>query len=204
MKVKVCGMKYPDNISALCQLPIDLMGMIFYEKSPRYVETLNLSELKIPSTNIERVGVFVNADLSYILDKVNQYELKLVQLHGNESPEFCGEVNERLPVIKAFSISCEEDIQRVHAYKDCITYALFDTKTPSYGGSGQKFDWSILSTYSSSIPFLLSGGIALDDASAIKAITHPAFYGIDLNSRFEIKPGMKDITLLSQFIKEIK
>ena len=137
-------MKYPKNISELYQLPIDMMGMIFYEKSPRYVSQLSLPD---QPSSIERVGVFVNAEIEYILEKVLQYGLNLVQLHGNESPEFCAELNKRLPVIKTFSIDNEEDMAQVVAYRGMVEYFLFDTKTPQYGGSGQKFDWSILNAY---------------------------------------------------------
>lgn len=204
MKIKVCGMKYPDNIKDLGTLPIDFMGMIFYPKSPRYVETLTLPELNILSKRIERVGVFVNAHMDFIMEMTNRYNLDLIQLHGNESPEFCKELNKTLPIIKAFSIANSSDIEQTKAYESLWGYFLFDTKTPQYGGSGQKFDWSVLETYIGKTPFFLSGGISIDDVNEIKKIKHPQFYGIDLNSKFEKEAGLKDISLLKQFIKEIR
>lgn len=204
MKIKVCGMKHPDNIRDLGTLPIDFMGMIFYEKSPRYVDKLTLEDLNLLPQYIERVGVFVNAEIDLIIEKVNQYSLHFIQLHGNESPEFCKELNRTLPIIKAFSISDVMDIEQTKAYDGLQGYFLFDTKTPQYGGSGQKFDWAILDSYTGHTPFLLSGGISIDDATEIRKIKHPQFYGIDLNSKFEKEPGLKDIELLQQFIKELR
>ena len=196
-------MKHPDNISDLNKLPIDFMGMIFYGKSPRYIDNLNPEEVRIKGGK-EWVGVFVNANETHIMQMVNKYKLDLVQLHGNESPEFCKKLNETMPVIKAFSIADASDFEQTKAYEGLWGYFLFDTKTPQYGGSGQKFDWQILEEYIGNVPFLLSGGISVEDAEAIKKIKHPRFEGIDLNSRFEIKPGLKDINLLQQFIKNIR
>lgn len=196
-------MKYPDNMTALSELPVDMMGMIFYSKSARYIGTLDNDKIVI-SANIKRVGVFVNEGIQNILKKARQYDLDFVQLHGNESPDFCKEIGEFIPVIKAFSIANISDIEHAKAYEGLCTYFLFDTKTPQYGGSGQKFDWKILDTYEGSTPFLLSGGISIADIEAIKNITHVLFHGVDLNSRFEFEAGLKDISLLDKFIKEIK
>lgn len=204
MIIKVCGMKNPDNIKELGQLPIDYMGMIFYEKSPRFVDRLTVTDLYTLPKDIKRVGVFVNAGADYIKAKIKEYNLDLVQLHSNESPEFCKELNKTTPVVKAFSISEAKDLEKTGAYEDAASIFLFDTKTPQYGGSGQKFDWNILNEYKGSIPFLLSGGISTDDVENIKTIRHPQFYGIDLNSKFELEPGLKDIQLLEQFIKSLK
>jgi len=203
MIIKVCGMKHPDNISDLNKLPIDFMGLIFYEKSPRYIGNLNPEEVRIKGGK-EGVGVFVNANETHIMQMANKYNLDLIQLHGNESPEFCKKLNETMPVIKAFSIADASDFEQTKAYEGLWGYFLFDTKTPQYGGSGQKFDWRILEEYKGNTPFLLSGGISIDDTEAIKQIKHPRFAGIDLNSRFEIKPGLKDINLLQQFINTLK
>ena len=195
MIIKVCGMKYPDNISDLSMLPIDFIGMIFYEKSPRYVSDLQPEEIN--TRGKELVGVFVNASETEIMQMTNKYNLDLIQLHGSESPEFCKKLNETMPVIKAFSIADASDFEQTKEYEGLWGYFLFDTKTPQYGGSGQKFDWQILKEYKGSMPFLLSGGISIDDVEAIKQIKHPRFEGIDLNSRFEIEPGLKDINKLS-------
>jgi len=199
MKIKVCGMKYPDNVKELSKLPIDYMGMIFYDKSPRFVETGQL-----PDTPFDKVGVFVNADIDYIKEKIKKYNLNLIQLHGNESPDFCKELNNSLSVMKVFSISVSSDLEKTDEYENICSYFLFDTKTPNYGGSGEKFDWQILNSYKGNTPFFLSGGISIDDTSAIKNITHPLFYGIDLNSRFEKEPGLKNIELIKQFIKAFR
>ena len=205
MIIKVCGMKHPDNIKDLNQLPIDFMGLIFYPKSPRYVENLSWNDIKDKvHTGIERVGVFVNADMDEIMEMTNRVYLDLIQLHGDESPEFAEELNETIPVIKAFSISEASDFDKTKEYDGKVSYFLFDTKTPQYGGSGQKFDWSILDAYTGKTPFLLSGGISLEDAEEIKAIEHPKFCGIDLNSKFETEPGIKDIEQLKQFIKNLR
>ncbi|MFT3992676.1 MAG: phosphoribosylanthranilate isomerase [Dysgonomonas sp.] len=205
MRVKVCGMREPQNIKELGNLPIDFMGMIFYSKSPRFVADLSLNDLNSSiSGAVERVGVFVNADMNYIMEKVNTYNLDVVQLHGNESPEFCRELNETLPIIKAFSVYDAIDFEQTKAYEGLWGYFLFDTKTPQHGGSGQKFDWKLLDNYKGNTPFYLSGGISIDDVDSIKNIRHPQFVGVDLNSRFEIEPGLKDIKLLEKFIKELR
>lgn len=193
------------NIKELGKLPIDFMGMIFYPKSPRFVQDLSLDELNASiSGAIERVGVFVNADIDYIMEKINEFDLDVIQLHGNESPEFCKKLNETMPIIKAFSIYDTSDLEQTKAYEGLWGYFLFDTKTPQHGGSGQKFDWKLLDSYKGNIPFYLSGGISADDIANIKNIKHPQFVGVDLNSRFETEPGLKDIQLLEKFIKELR
>lgn len=193
-------MKYQENINALGRLPIDLMGMIFYEKSPRYVD----HSIERSNRNIKLVGVFVDAGTDFITEKTQEYGLDFIQLHGNESPGYCKAISQLKPVIKAFSISNKSDFEKTMQYENICEYFLFDTKTPQYGGSGQKFDWQILNEYKANTPFLLSGGISADDAEAIKNIRHPLLAGVDLNSRFEIKPGEKDIELLEKFIKELR
>lgn len=198
-------MKYSDNIKQLTELPVDLMGMIFYEKSPRYVDRLEWDDIKSSFRGgKERVGVFVNADMDYIMQMTNRYNLDLIQLHGDESPDFCKELNKTMPIIKAFSIADKSDFEKVKDYEGLWGYFLFDTKTPRYGGSGEKFDWKILDSYNGNVSFFLSGGISIDDVKRIKEIQHPLFYGVDLNSRFETEPGLKNIELLKEFIKQLK
>lgn len=205
MKIKVCGMKYPENIEDLNKLPIDYMGMIFYQKSPRYMDYQLWQNVgDIHSRNIKRVGVFVNSTIDFIVEMIDKYKLDLIQLHGNESPNFCSELNKFTPIIKAFSISESSDFEQTKAYEGLRGYFLFDTKTPQYGGSGKKFDWAILDAYDGDTPFFLSGGISAEDVEPIKAIKHPRLYGVDLNSKFEIEPGLKDIQLLDQFIKQLR
>lgn len=205
MKIKVCGMKYPENIEDLNKLPIDYMGMIFYQKSPRYIDYQLWQDVRdIHSSNIKRVGVFVNSTIDFIVEMIDKYKLDLIQLHGNESPNFCSELNKFTPIIKAFSISEASDFEQTKAYEGLRGYFLFDTKTPQYGGSGKKFDWAILDAYYGDTPFFLSGGISAEDVEQIKAIKHPRLYGVDLNSKFETEPGLKDIQLLDQFIKQLR
>lgn len=202
-------MKYPDNMAELVELPVDMMGMIFYSGSPRYVNKLSTKEIETVSqittrATVDRVGVFVNEDMETIKRMIDEYLLDMVQLHGNESFEFCKELNKIIPVIKAFSIAEASDFEQTKDYQGLWGYFLFDTKTPQYGGSGQKFDWTVLDSYKGTTPFLLSGGITEDDAEAVKAIKHSKFYGVDLNSRFEIEPGLKDIKRIQKFIKALK
>jgi phosphoribosylanthranilate isomerase len=201
MKIKVCGMKYPDNIKELVRLPIDMTGLIFYEKSARYAGNLPANELRIVPSNIQKVGVFVNASEEDIFETVRKYNLQIVQLHGDESPGFCGKIkNQGIKVIKAFQIEKTSDFEKCNLYENACDYFLFDTKTPMYGGSGKKFDWEILSSYSGKTPFILSGGIGPEDAESIRKIQNPKLYGIDLNSCFEIRPGEKNIEKLREFL----
>jgi phosphoribosylanthranilate isomerase len=204
MKVKVCGMKYPGNIRDLSKLPISFIGMIFYDKSPRFADGLIFDDINTLPPYIERVGVFVNANIDYIMEKVNKYNLDLVQLHGTESAGFCKELDKTIPVVKAFNVSDISDFEQTKTHEDACSYFLFDTKTPQHGGSGLKFDWQILDAYTGERNFFLSGGISTDDTESIKKIQHPKFYGIDLNSKFETEPGLKDITRLQQFIKTLE
>ena len=205
MKIKVCGMKDPENMKALAELPVDMMGMIFYEKSPRYVDDRDAEQINAFSLAIPKVGVFVDASLEVILEKVELFQLQLVQLHGKESPEFCRTLREKgIPIIKAFQIKQPEDWETCRLYDDCCDYFLFDTPTPRYGGSGNKFDWELLSAYSGTTPFFLSGGISMEDAEAIHQLNFPQLVAIDLNSRFEPEPGIKDIEKIRRFINEIE
>ncbi|MDU1903710.1 MAG: phosphoribosylanthranilate isomerase [Dysgonomonas sp.] len=200
-------MKNPDNIEELSRLPIDLMGLIFYPKSPRYIGNLEPDALKVLPENIERVGVFVNEEVDKIQEAISKYNLDYVQLHGNESPEYVRNLKQLAPdikIIKAFSISDASDFDITQEYENLADCFLFDTKTPHYGGSGQKFDWLILNEYKGNTPFFLSGGISLQDTVLIRKLEYNRIIGLDLNSKFEIEPGLKNIELLHRFIKEIK
>lgn len=199
MKIKVCGMREEQNIKGLLTLPIDFIGFIFYEKSTRYVsDPININQL-----HINKVGVFVDANEDYIREKVIKFQLDYIQLHGSESLSFCKKLSD-LSIIKAISIESEKDFEKAYLYEGLADFLLFDTKTPSFGGSGVKFDWDILSKYSGETPFFLSGGISETDALTIKNLKHPKLYGIDLNSKFEIEPGLKDLNRLSNFTEQIK
>jgi phosphoribosylanthranilate isomerase len=192
-------MRYPDNILELSRLPIDFMGLIFYEKSPRYAGNLPPKTVRSLPPKMQKVGVFVNADVPEILGKIAAYDLQAVQLHGAESPELCRTLkNHAAIVIKAFPLSQAEDLKVTDLYSDVCDYFLFDTKTPQYGGSGKKFDWKILDGYAGDTPFFLSGGIDLEDIPVIRQLTHPHLFAIDLNSRFETVAGRKDIQKLQE------
>ncbi|MGM5630134.1 phosphoribosylanthranilate isomerase [Apibacter raozihei] len=207
MKIKVCGMKNPQNIENISFLPIDFLGFIFYPKSPRYVENLNPEIMNLLSDDINKVGVFVNEQVGSLFHNIEKYSLDTVQLHGKESPEYCEDLLEVFPetaVIKAFSISDSSDIKHTEKYEEVCDFFLFDTKTSQHGGSGQKFDWSVLNSYKGEVPFFLSGGISIEDIENIKKIQHPQLYGLDLNSRFEIEPGLKNIELVNKFIQQIR
>ena len=207
MKIKVCGMKSPENIRSLAQLPIDYMGLIFYPKSPRYIQNLDASLLDVLPNTISRVGVFVNEDIASLLRLIDKYELSVVQLHGNESLEYCSNMKDKYPkliIIKAFNVSEPSDFIKMNQYIDVCDYFLFDTKTSQHGGSGLKFDWNILNEYMGDTPFFLSGGISAGDVEVIRKISHPKLYALDLNSKFELEPGLKNITLLEQFINQLK
>jgi len=200
MSIKVCGMTDGRNIKAAEALGADLIGLIFYPASPRHV---SIVPDYLPEDAL-RVGVFVNASESEILEKVVKYGLDMVQLHGNESPEFCARLDGRgVGVIKAFSLSSASDLSTTAAYEGVCRYYLFDTPTVGYGGSGRRFDWSLLQSYDGKTPFFLSGGIGPDSATALSEFTHPMLAGYDLNSRFEIEPGIKDIALLRHFLEII-
>ncbi len=175
MKIKVCGMKNPDNIRELSRLPIDLIGLILYPQSPRYIENLDPEDLNILPENISRVGVFVNEEEKKVKEAVEKYKLDYVQLHGNESAGYCKKLKLTCPsikIIKAFSIAEASDFEQTQQYENAADYFLFDTKTPRYGGSGQKFDWSVLVEYKGNTPFFLSGGISSEDVFSIKKLKH--------------------------------
>ncbi len=204
MKIKVCGMKYPENISQIVALKPDFMGFIFYPKSPRYAEPLDVDFMLSIPRSVLKIGVFVNEELDDMLEVVKKYNLNGVQLHGSESEDLCYTFKSAgLLTLKAFSIAEEADFDKTEDYEGTCDLYVFDTKTPAHGGSGKKFDWSILSAYQGNTPFLLSGGIGPDDAEAIKVIDHPMLRGVDLNSRFEIEPGRKDASRLEEFLKSL-
>lgn len=200
MIVKVCGMREPRNIRAVEQTGADLMGFIFHPKSPRYVA----ARPEYLPTAQRRVGVFVNAPIDDILGKAREYSLDYIQLHGDESPEFCRALkDEGLRVIRALGIASAADAERAADYA-MADLLLFDTKTPQRGGSGRRFDWDALAAYSGDVPFLLSGGITPQSADDILAFTHPRFAGIDINSGFETAPALKDAEAIRLFIQKLK
>ncbi len=199
MLIKVCGITQEEQLRELDELKsVDLIGTIYYEKSKRYVRSV------LPATNhSNKVGVFVNESCENILNISAEHSIDLVQLHGNETPIACKRLSEKLKVIKAFGLSDSFDFKTLEKYQDKVDFFLFDTLSPEYGGSGRKFDWSIIDQYYLSTPFLLSGGIRFSDAKELRSIKHPQFYGIDINSGFETQPGIKNIELIKHFIDEL-
>lgn len=200
MIIKTCGMRDADNIRAVSELGIDWMGFIFWAPSSRYVS----EKPSFLPTRQKRVGVFVDARIEEVKSKADEYALDLIQLHGSESPAFCERLkaNSRQQLIKAFNIATQEDLEQTSPYEGLVDYFLFDTKAKMVGGNGTQFDWSVLSAYQGNTPFLLSGGIGPDDAEKVRSFHHPQLAGIDLNSRFELSPALKDIEKLKQFITE--
>ena len=208
MIIKVCGMREPKNIRAVEATGTDWMGFIFFPKSPRFVE--NVPDY-LPQQS-KRVGVFVNASIDEIVEKIKPFQLQLIQLHGRETPAFCRELRQRIPadmkIIKMIPIATRNDIQMADSYTNDVDYFLFESKIStnggSYGGSGQQFDWSILQRYQGSVPFLLTGGIGKEDAEQIAHFHHPQFIGIALNSRFETAPALKDTKKIRAFVDKIR
>lgn len=205
MLVKVCGMREPENIEKVAQLGVDMMGFIFYPKSPRFA-SLSIARTAVDK-NVCRVGVFVNESVELISDKILQFDLDAVQLHGNESRELCEQLHEQnglLKIFKAISVSTAGDIQKYKEYVGAVDYFLFDTKCKTVGGSGQQFDWQVLENYDGDVPFILSGGIGPEDVERIRNFHHPKCIGIDLNSKFEMEPGLKDVEMLKTFLENIE
>lgn len=203
--IKICGMKYPENILEVGALLPDYMGFIFWEKSARYFD----GEMPNLPKSIQKVGVFVNASLNEILDKVKKYDLQAIQLHGQESVEFCKDLKKNAPklidVIKVFSILDTFDFGGLKPFENVCDYFLFDTKGKLPGGNGTTFDWKVLENYPSTKPFFLSGGIGMEEIEEVKEIlkTNLPIYAIDINSKFEIEPGLKNIERLKDLKIEI-
>ena len=199
MKLKICGLKYLDNIKEIVEYAPDYLGFIFYEHSKRYVgHELVGARLNNIDPGIKKVGVFVNATEKVVLQKTDEYNLDLVQLHGDETPVFCKQLSRNVKIIKAFGVDEEFDFLRLNEYKSSIEYFLFDTKTLEHGGSGKQFDWNILEKYDNEIPFFLSGGIDINDIGSILQLNKLNIHAIDVNSKFEIRPGLKDINKIKK------
>lgn len=206
LKLKVCGMKFAANIAAVAGLQPDYLGFIFYDKSPRYISDVSAELIKYIPSEIKTVGVFVDEDLEIVKKKINLYQLKAVQLHGSEAPEYCAELKtnfNNLEVIKAFGLDEDFDFSTLDAYKKVVDFFLFDTKTKAHGGSGKTFDWKILESYTLDKPYFLSGGIDLEHAEAISRIKDERLYALDINSRFETEPGVKDVERIKAFVAKL-
>ncbi|WP_196891919.1 phosphoribosylanthranilate isomerase [Aureivirga marina] len=202
MKIKVCGMRDAMNINALLDEKPNYVGYIFYEKSKRFV--VENPKITFPE-NVKKVGVFVNATEMEIEQKVNEYNLDFVQLHGNETTELCFNLMKKnISIIKAFSVDSTFDFQTTIPYTPYCSFFIFDTKGLEYGGNGTKFNWDLLQNYTGIRPFLLSGGIEPNDVSNLKDFQHDKFMGIDINSGFETSAAYKNITKIRQFKTQLK
>lgn len=211
-------MRDADNIRDISALGVDMIGLIFYPPSPRYVQQFSSGAGIIPDYAPDmgktplRVGVFVDDMPQNIVTRVYNYKLDYIQLHGNEPREtlenlratIVPDINPKIKIIKAISVSSAEDIKKYKEYVGAADLFLFDTKCKTVGGSGEQFDWQVLQAYDGDVPFLLSGGIGPDDAERIKNFHHPKCIGIDLNSKFEIEPALKDVEKLKQFLVKVK
>ncbi len=202
MKLKVCGMREPENIRELMeQIKSDWMGLIFHPPSPRYVDSIHADFIQ--QLKVKKVGVFVNAEISDIEEKIQSFGLTTLQLHGQETVDEVSKIKEKtgLEIFKVFSVTDIIDWNLLEVYLPFVDFFLFDTFTKSYGGSGKTFNWQLLKDYPFEKPFLLSGGLSLDQTEEIKNLQSqaPQMKGIDINSKFEIEPGIKDIALIEKF-----
>ncbi|MDZ4847100.1 MAG: phosphoribosylanthranilate isomerase [Chitinophagales bacterium] len=205
MKIKVCGITRKEDFIALDKLGVDFAGFIFYEKSKRFVgENANVLFENLFSKHVKKTGVFVNEAIENVLAKAEQFQFDCIQLHGDESPEFCEAIRKNYLVLKAFPIDIDFSFPELEQYQDACDYFLFDAKGKLPGGNSITFDWKLLEHYKLEIPFFLSGGIAPQHVAQIRAFSHPAFYGIDVNSGFEISPGIKNIPMLQTFVQQLK
>lgn len=211
-------MRDADNIRDISALGVDMIGQIFYPPSSRYVQQFSSGAGIIPDYAPDmgktplRVGVFVDDMPQNIVTRVYNYKLDYIQLHGNEPRETLEnlratidpDIKPKIKIIKAISVSSAEDIKKYKEYVGAADLFLFDTKCKTVGGSGEQFDWQVLQAYDGDVPFILSGGIGPDDAERIKNFHHPKCIGIDLNSKFEIEPALKDVEKLKQFLVKVK
>lgn len=216
MKIKVCGIGTVDQFRRLNELSIDYVGMIFYKGSKRYVgEKFESLKQEIKNTAITKVGVFVNEEPDKIERAIADYGLEYIQLHGDEDVEYCNELKDKVKLIKAFRLTGETDVDELtKPFRDIVDYFLFDTAplglglkgakgTEIYGGTGEKFNWAVLTNAVIGKPFFLSGGISLEEAGEIRSFSHPFLHAVDINSRFETEPGIKDMSKVELFKQSI-
>ena len=206
MALKVCGMREKQNIGAILALQPDYLGFIFYPESTRFVgDQLSEETISLIPAGTKKVGVFVNETHEKIEQTVKAYKLEAVQLHGDESPELCRQLSTiDLEVLKAFSVDDAFDFNILEAYEGTCDFYLFDTKGKEHGGNGLRFNWDILNHYTGDTPFFLSGGIDLEHVAQIKSLPFPLLQGIDINSRFETRPALKDTAKVSKFFQQIR
>ena len=206
LKIKVCGMRDPENISGVVAALPDFIGLIFHPKSKRFVGVdPSFDVLDIIPQTVKKVGVFVDETPFKVLDICQYWNINIVQLHGKESPEYCKNLMESgVTVFKAFPVDEQFDFEILKAYSQVCNYFLFDTKGLLPGGSGRKFNWNLLENYKGDVPFFLSGGIGPADIEAVLKFRHPMLFGIDINSGFEISPALKDVKRVKEFITKIR
>ncbi len=208
MRIKVCGMTRVGQIRELEEIGVSFAGFIFYPKSPRFVEKFGLAatDLKKARISINRVGVFVNASEQEILRTVDEWRLHMVQLHGDETPKFCENISNHITTIKAFRLGEGMNVDwKIYPYKDAVDMYLFDTVGVNYGGTGQQFDWKILEGTKIVKPFFLSGGIGPGDDEQVKQFAgqHTELFSVDINSRFEDSPGVKNMQAIRTFYQRL-
>lgn len=208
IKVKVCGMNDVHNLRSLLQIPVDFVGFVFYDKSSRYCK-LDRRQIKAiwkeSETDAEKVGVFVDAPVEVVIQTAKDYDLDFVQLHGNESLFYCESLQEEgFKIIKAFSLDEHFCFSNTEAYKYYVDYFLFDTKGLNPGGNGSKFDWEMLKEKDLGIPYFLAGGIDKDDHARIRHINSKKLFSVDINSKFEVSPGLKNLDEIANFVYQVK
>jgi phosphoribosylanthranilate isomerase len=205
MRVKVCGMTLPEQLEQLGGLGVTFAGFIFYPKSPRYVfKHMTTTQIR-KENNINKVGVFVNAGIEEVLHIVDECRLHMVQLHGDETPKYCEKIADYVSVVKAFRLSENDNIEwMVHPYMDVCDMFMFDTMGVGYGGTGKKFNWDLLQDADVGKPFFLSGGIEPGDEEKLREFSQKpigkALFAVDINSRFEVTPGVKDMNKVRDFV----
>ena len=202
MKVKVCGITTKEQLLALNQLDVDMVGFNFYPASKRYIAPDTSLDLNL-DLNFTRVGVFVNSDLNNILEKKALFDLDYAQLHGDEDIHFCKALANDIKIIKVWRVRDELEEELIQPFDELIDYHLFDTYTKAYGGSGERFDWDLLSELKLKKPIILSGGISSAHAEELKGLTNNNIWGVDINSGFEVSPGVKDIDMIKSFINQL-
>lgn len=205
MKIKICGMKYPENIEDVASYSPDYMGFIFYDQSPRFVDYSSRESILRLASSIKKVGVFVNSEFDYVIKIARDFTLDVIQLHGNESPEFCARIQrEGFQVIKVFALHTTFNFSQLEDYEAHCDYFLFDTPSPLLGGSGKHFNWKHLEKYSLKNPFLLSGGLGPNDIEMINQLNHSNLFALDFNSQLETSPAYKSLEILEKTIINIK
>lgn len=209
MKIKVCGNTNIDQVYQLDEIGVHYAGFIFYEKSPRYVVgRIKEGELKMANLGLRKVGVFVNAGYEEVMKQKDRFGLQVIQLHGDESAELCSRISKEALTIKVFRVSNDDGIdEKLKEFEGVVDFFLFDKKDKRFGGTGEKFNWRILALLSVNHPFFLSGGVGIEDVEEINLLQVDSIgrwmYGVDVNSRFEVEPGLKEMDKVRRFMEKI-